>query len=288
MNTVEAPHHRVVSHKRTAKPLPISLTRRHQDVLGALGEFPFLTVQQICKLVSGSAKALSYYRSLLRQLYDARLVDRLFLHRFPHGSALVVYTLKRRNSVHRSLLFLEHTLAVTDFILALQSYARLHHLSLVDVVPDWRLRRTPFSFQAAGVRYVLTPDCFVRLRLAYAGRLYELNWAVEVDRGTESIPAFRRKKLPRYLSFVQGPFQQTFGRTSPLTVVVLTTAGPRRVADLTAGVEAELGPTSRVDHADLFRIGRVDFASETPEQLLTQPRFHVPFQREPVALIPRP
>lgn len=272
---------RLPRHQRTRRPLAHRLSPRDRELLAALDRFWFLTTAQLCQLVFGGLRSLSYCRDRLKRLYHAHLVDRLFLAQVSHGSPLVIYARKRRHSTERSFWFLAHAVAVIDFLLAVVDLCQCGDLVLHQLVLEHELRRTPVCVREGDREVPLIPDCYIRLLLWGA---YELGWCVEIDRGTESSRAFRRK-VGRYVSFAAGPYQTAFGTTA-LTVVIVTTAGAHRLAHLIAAVEDELEAAACADQADLFRLTSADLEREATAAIFRVPRFWIPFASDPVALIP--
>ncbi len=262
--------------------MAIVLTQRDREILQALEQFNLLSATQLCHMVFGGSAAISYCRERLKRLFHARHVDRLFLFRVPTGSPLCVYTLKRRNSAIRSQYFLEHTLAITDFILAVMGGLRGTNTELTSIKSEAELRKNPIRVNAGGKLAAVIPDCYLSLRHRIDGQTYQINWCVEIDRATEAARAFRRK-VRAYLAFAHGPFQRAF-KSSALTVIVLTTAGEKRVATLKKAIETEVHAASALDSADLFRIGTRSGVLET-EPLLQTACFRVPFKKEPVSLL---
>lgn len=275
------PCRRLSRHQRVRKPALHRPSHRDRQLLATLATYPFLTAAQLCRLVFGGPSALSYCRDRLKRLYHAHLVDRLFVARALYGSPLTVYTLPRRRPSARSMLFLEHTLAVTDFIVAVHERCRSEWLVLDEVIQERELRRSPVRVDHEGHSVPVIPDAY--LRLVLAGE-YELAWCLELDRGTEPSRAVRRK-IGRYLAFAAGPYQAAFGTTA-LTIVIVTTAGARRLATLIGAVEDELEAAGQEHQADLFRLTSADLTHESADTLLLTPRFWVPFQSEPVVLVP--
>src|SRR5437879_786458 len=106
------PQGRLPRYARARHPVEHRLTMRDQDILTALGTFPYLTAEQVARLVFGGVGSLSYARDRLKRLYHARLVDRVPVQQSLYGSPLPVYTLQKRNPVRRDGDFMAHTLAV--------------------------------------------------------------------------------------------------------------------------------------------------------------------------------
>jgi len=263
----------------------MSLSQRDQQLLDALATYPFLTIRQLCQLVFGRLSARTYCATRLARLYQARLVDRLYLARSYRGGSLAVYTLRRRNKVQRSPYFLEHTLATLDFILAVRAYCQgRDDLELAQVVLERELRREPVRVQEGSRGVPVVPDCYLQLTWHCNGRAYTLPLALELDRGTQTSRVWRAK-VRRYLAFVARGYPERFG-THALTVVVLTTAGPKRLRTLVQAIEGELTRLGQRQQADLFRIASADLAREEPREVLARPRFSVPFQQGAVPLLP--
>lgn len=279
-NAVQSSSQRLPRHRRARRPMSHRLSPRDRELLGALDTFPLLTAAQLCRLIFGSLRSLSYCRDRLKRLYHAHLVDRLFLTHVPHGSPLTIYAPPRRTSTQRSVWFLDHTLAVADFIVAIVALCG-DSLILQQLVQEAGLRRNPVCVTEGDRNVPVIPDCYLRLVLWGS---YELGWCVEVDRGSEPSRVIRRK-VSRYLAFAAGPYQSAF-QTTALTIVVVTTAGARRLAHLIAAVEDELEARNATDQADLFRLTSADLAHEEPAALFCARRFWIPFQHEPVSLLP--
>lgn len=284
MTDLAHPRKRLPRYKRAAKPLPHRLTKRDRDILEALMTYGFLTALQLCRLLTGSKSPLSYFRDRLKKLWHAHLVDRLFLPRAPHGSPLTVYTLKRRNPTYRSLYFLEHHLATMDFLLAVRALTQNNNVEVSQVTLEGQLRKNPVKVKEGTREVAVIPDCYLKLLLHSAGQSYELAWCVEIDRGTQSSSTAFRRKAARYLAFAQGPYQEAYGTTA-ITIVIITTAGQKRLDNLTRALEDELLHLEQLGQADLFRLTSADLAHERPEKLFKEPRFRVPFSAERVPLI---
>lgn len=286
LNPTQTPGKRLPRYRRAARPLAHLLSKRDQDILEALNIYPFMTALQLSRLVFQGESSLSYCRERLKELYHAHLVDRLYLPRAPHGSPLTIYTPKRRNPTQRSLYFLEHSLSIIDFMLAVCSLSQTEHLQLSKVILEGELRKHPVKVNDGKREVAVIPDCYLKLILhtKAPNQSYELAWCLELDRASMPSQAFR-KKISRYLAFAQGPYQKAYGTTA-ITVVIITTAGKKRLTSLTQAVEHELIKLGQTSQADLFRLASADPAQENPKDLFEKPRFHIPFRKEPVSLIP--
>jgi hypothetical protein len=139
-------------------------------------------------------------RRVLERLVEHRLLSRLQrrIGGLRAGSASYIYSLgpigqrvleldgPRRRFREPTSLFVDHTLAIGQLVVALTVEAQKGVCDLQDVEAEptcWR------SFASLGGRQVLRPDLFVVLGVGE----YEHRWFVEVDRGTESVPVLVRK-----------------------------------------------------------------------------------------------
>src|SRR5579862_7893101 len=125
---------------QTAKQtIEIGLTDHR--ILDALRRYRFLSSEQVCRLFF-SAGSLTYVRERLRRLCQAGFCARSFLPRpTQHGSAPSVFTLAKKGlnylesqgepairrfrpseAVAHSYLFLSHTLALNDFLIAAERF----------------------------------------------------------------------------------------------------------------------------------------------------------------------
>lgn len=266
----------------TTRRVPQRLSNRDRQLLGALARFGHLTAIQLCLLVFRRPGSLSYCRDRLRRLASARLVGTVYLHRARYGSALTVYTdVRPHRRTTNSTSFLGHTLAVTDLLLAIRALTDGDRRRVTRLDLERELRRAPLIVRVDGSDAVLIPDAYLQLVIAHT---YELGWCLELDRGTQSPRAFRAK-VARYLAAAAGPYQAAF-RTTALTVVIVTTAGARRLAHLIGATEDELEARGRIDDADLFRLTSADPEHEPATDLFGTARWWIPFHPDPVPLVP--
>jgi Replication-relaxation len=182
------------------------LNERDREILEYVAALRLLGARQIQTLLfpeAAHANAMTAARCCRRVL--ERLTREGLLARLERrvggvrsGSASYIYSLTslgqrvldvdgaRRRLAEPSAFFVEHTLAVAEFLVRLVVAARAGRfvLSQWEAEPEcWR------DVGTLGGRLVLKPDLFVVL---LAGE-YELRWFVEIDRGTEHVPTLLRK-----------------------------------------------------------------------------------------------
>lgn len=191
---------------RALTALRRDLTLRDWDILRLVADHRYLTTRQLegfCFTSLGSpASAERTARRVLARLAIRgvlRTLDRR-IGGVRSGSSGTVYYLapagarllddadgRRYRSREPSGRFLEHCLAVADVHLELVGLSTRDQLDGVEVVTEpacWRSWTGP-----AGQTRSLEPDLFALI----TGSDYEDSWFIEVDMGTESIPAILKK-----------------------------------------------------------------------------------------------
>lgn len=232
------------------------LSERDLEVIRSVAEHRYLTARQVEALhFADHATELAAARVCRRVL--ARLTAERLLARLERrvggvraGSASFVYVLgpvggrlidgQRRRLSEPSRTFLTHTLAVAQTHVELVQAARRSRLELLraDVEPDcWRRHIGP-----GGASEVLKPDLYV---VTGSGE-FEDCWFVEVDRGTES-PLALRRKCRAYEGYWRSGREQDVHGTFPL--VVWVAPDERRARQLARVIDG-----SRGLKRDLFRV----------------------------------
>lgn len=204
--------------RRSGDPPPFQITPRDLDILRFVARRRFVHSDHVRSAIPGSEKNLS---NRLKGLFEHGLLDRpecqYDFYRPGGGSGLAVYALAQkgaelladqdgfRTGPRVSWLaknksagrpFLEHTLAITNFVVALKADAARHggidltdDEALIARLPEaTRRRRQPLRLTTAvvhrGTRLTLSvePDYAVSLGFIALGR--RANFLVEIDRGT--------------------------------------------------------------------------------------------------------
>ncbi|HEX6700896.1 MAG TPA: replication-relaxation family protein [Gaiellaceae bacterium] len=213
--------------RRTSVALSDRLSERDLEVLRSAREHRFLTARQIEALhFADHATPLAGARVCRRVL--ARLSEHRLLARLERrvggvraGSASYVYALgptgsrlideRPRRVSEPSPLFLAHTLAVAQTHVELVQAARAGDVDLVGVEVEpacWRR-----YVGAGGAPEAVKPDLYV---VTGSGE-YEDCWFVEIDCGTESPQALRRK-CRAYEAYWRSGREQAAHGTFPLVV----------------------------------------------------------------------
>lgn len=145
----------------------------------------------------------------------------------------------RRRYVAPSRPFLAHTLAVADLAALLREHEAANDFDLLELVAEpacWR------PFQAAMGQTVLKPD----LAIVIANAEVEAHVFVEVDRGTEHLPAVI-KKCRTYQLYRQTGIEQH--RSGVFPAVLWATPDPERARKLRTAIRRE-----KTLDTDLFTI----------------------------------
>lgn len=249
--------------RRGLARLSDGLSERERAVLSSVADHRYLTGRQIETLHFAStehatpATAARICRRTLARLHQLHVVEHLErrVGGVRAGSASYVWTLGRagdrlvqlergegvRRRFHEpSPVFLDHCLAVADAHLALVSAQRAGQLELTGLQLEpacWRR-----YLGSGGGSEVLRPDLF----LITATASFEDCWFLEVDRGTESLPALLRK-CAAYDTYRRSGREQARQGTFPLVVWQLPNQA--RLTKLETGIVRARG----LD-ASLFRL----------------------------------
>jgi Replication-relaxation len=188
-----------------------------------------------CRLASGSQLVRRFWltperndpraragRRALKRLADWRVLDTL-----PRrvggeraGSAGMLYTvgvagaklLARRGQPANRLqapgaLYIAHTLACTELVVALGEANRTGALACIEIQSEPTCWRTFLA--GMGARLTLKPDLY--LRIAVPGGTYEDRWFIEIDLATEASGTIT-SKAKRYLSHRRAGGEQVYPR----------------------------------------------------------------------------
>ncbi|BDI34170.1 hypothetical protein CCAX7_62210 [Capsulimonas corticalis] len=192
----------------------------------------------------------------LRQLFDHGYVQRYFHPASPYG-AQAIYTVGRnaapviaaalgtdaaevrRRCRARTPAFLEHTLEIVRFYLAVRAATQGPEQAQIELwLPEARCRHE-YEMAAAGAanrwrKEVFKPDGFIRLD---AGDKGYRSYFLEIDLGHTSSRQFRNKLADHERYLRSGLFEERFGCSEFRTLVVTT--GARRLSNLLSLVRKE-------------------------------------------------
>jgi hypothetical protein len=275
--------------RRRAAPLPMRLQRRDEHIITAVSRFRVLRQDQIQTLFFGPT-GYSAAKRRLRKLYDHRYLERVTLPVVAGaGRSPTLYVLDRRgaellktrqghsqlkwwpSSKNLKTEFLEHTLAINDFMIAVILACQRSSFRLERWLTENELKadydRVDIETQSGKTKSVaVIPDSYFVLSTPHG----KAHFCLELDRGTMSLKRFKDKIRAYYVYahsrsvHVPTPYQKRYGTRSlrVLTVVDSQTHGKRRQANLKSAAE-------EVTSANWFWFSTL--SSLTPETVLSAP-----------------
>ena len=299
----------------------------HERILEALYRYHFLTVEQVTRLFY-SRGSLTTVRSILSELAKAQYALYLYLPRStPTGSLPKIYTLARRGinylkaqgydvptrfhpseQEEKSYLFLRHTLAVNDVLIAATTLEKRYPaITLFDFVHERVLKRQePITVSCdvltlegkqvlgkdgKGVTETIRviPDALLDFRIDQpdTSKTYRFCILLELDRATIEERNFR-KKVRGLLTFIKsGDSNKRFGTKLPTIAFVNAVGGEKRREQMKLWTEKELKKYKEAHFwTELFMFTDVapdeDIDNET---LFLSPVWYTPFGNKPVVLL---
>lgn len=191
---------------RGLEELRLDLSGRDLSVIDQVGELRLMTTSQIRAVHFAAGDHLSAIAAVrscnrcLDRLVDCRALVRLGrrVGGVRGGSSAYIYAVgpighrlrdlegARRRFQEPSASFVDHTLAVSQLLVDLTLAARQQRFDLLAVQAEPRCWRT---FTSSAGRVLLRPDAYAALGVGE----YEHRYFIEVDRGTEHLPALLRK-----------------------------------------------------------------------------------------------
>ncbi|MBM4467673.1 MAG: hypothetical protein FJ014_19320 [Chloroflexi bacterium] len=237
---------------RSPNPPGMVLMPRDLQLLELLARFRRLTSQQIRTLLPfGSIQTASYR---LQRLWQHSYVDRDY---WPValGSSPAIYRVARRGaralaahlggdaedytvtSGTQDQIFLDHTLAVNDVLIAFVVAARRASHQVSWRIPTQPLDRLPDPLESRSTVPIL-PDATMQYQVDER----KLQAFLEVDRGTESTKRFASKVRGYFAYLASGNYQRQSGLRSFRLLVVAP--GSKRLDSLVQAVEKAAGETA--------------------------------------------
>jgi hypothetical protein len=255
-------------YRRTENPPRMQLTERDIMIIRLVWDCRYLTRLQIQRfLFPSQEKGKEHSRKnivtkRLMLLYHNGYLDRLHPPvASSRGSSAIVYCLDRKGARllaaelavdmpavgwqkrqrDRGLLFLQHTLAVNDFQIAVTLAARQDGYEILRWLDERSLRKDEAKEELkeialeVGKQGSILPDAYFTLKVD--GK--KAGFFVEVDRGTTPGRRIRCKVRMYRAYYASGLYEQHFGSKSLRVLTVTTSDG--RLANLKRWSEAERG-----------------------------------------------
>lgn len=203
-----------------------------------------LSQEQLERLLGRSRQTV---QRLLRRLYDHRYLERVFLPITQFGSSPALYILDRRGvellqrlgvadftgqpSRQLSPLYLEHTLAMNDFRIAVtlacerHGWQVAHWLTENEIKADYDRVRVP----GKGRPVALVPDSYFSLHIPDRGTTH---FFLELDRGTMTVARFREKVETYVTYYKSGAYTRRYEARGFRVLTVVDGVGVGRVENL--------------------------------------------------------
>jgi protein involved in plasmid replication-relaxation len=181
----------------------------------------------------------------------------------------------------RNPLYMPHTLAVIDVLVAVERLTQeVPEIRMTKLLLERDLRRLRPQVTAPGTtaydrsrRVAVVPDALFSLINDGDGQ----DFILELDRGTERQHVWRDKVAAMTL-WVTSPASAELLTSQHITVMVVTTAGPRRREDLRSWTAAELQARGLFDeYASIFAITDVSAVTTPPVEFFGGTHWHPPF-----------
>jgi hypothetical protein len=265
-------------------PNTYRLSQTDEAILHSFTLYPYLTIDQITRLhyargsatyVSTKLKTLAYQKYLFRPHRLSATIPYVYCLGIRGVRFLRIQgvDVSFHPSEHENLSypFLQHTLAVNEFLLAATQLPRVNlSFTLFEMKHDATLKR-----MMKGV----IPDGWMDFRM---GRRQQCIW-LELDRGTMEQKRLR-KKISNLLAFAMHGYEEVFG-TPSLTIAFATTAGEPRLSNILKWTQQELTAQHKTEEADLFRFTTVPTQALDPTWLFCKPIWNCPFASHTVSLL---
>lgn len=288
---------------RGTTPSSLVLGKTKRTILYLLGRHVFLRADQICAMAFGNS--LPFIRTNLRELRAAGwVVHQPYLHDNAIGKAPYIYTLDSPAWSWVQDLGLPipvrfrpseeigkpspHTMAISDFGVALERFCRAH--SLVDIAQYRHERVLPYATVhfPNGTSRRVRPDAWVQLAIARPDGLKQRCYVLETDRASEFQTDFR-EKIRALLFYRREAYVQLFGTQSIAYLFTVPSAHRREL--VRTYIEAEIADHEQLVgkkvRPDLFWITEAD-PRELDKAFFTEPLWVHPFVSEAVPLIDLP
>lgn len=276
---------------RVATPRPMRETEGDRQIVRLVYDYRILSQTQLEQLLGKSRSTMQ--QSLVR-LYDHRYLERVFLPIAELGSSPALYILDKRGievlqrqgvadftgvpDKDISLLFMEHTLAINRFRIAITQACEQIGWKITTWQTENEVKADYDKVMVKGrgskpKTIPIVPDSYFVIEAPDKGLSHLF---LELDRGTMTLERFRAK-VEGYLSYYkQGGYEKRYHAKGFRVVTVVDTPKDARVANLAAHTAKLEGIGRRFWFAHLPAI--------TPETVLTQAIWTVAGDTRPATL----
>ncbi len=278
------------------------LNRSDLAILATVARLHYLTAAQVSRLVfPGCHDEDRYARRRLARLVAAGLLLRLKPLALPHrGAAPHVFTLTKagrrllglptgylrpseEQSKARNLLFIAHTLATIDALIAAELLCRSSPVAMPRLLTERELKGNPARVEtsADGTKrsVAVIPDAWFELAV---GTRKPVAIAVELDRGSEDQKRWRAK-VAALAAWAVGRYREAFGNET-LTIATVTPDEARR-DQLRTWTAQELDRIGQRELAEIFLFTDADPVATSPQRFFFGQVWFEPRTVEPMSLL---
>jgi protein involved in plasmid replication-relaxation len=262
-----------------------------EKILVLLAAFDYLTASQIT-LLAYAPNSLRFVRGKLNALVAAgfviclpgRVVTQPRVYTltgagYTYASALGVATAKRVRPTEerdkaKNLLFLQHTLAVSDVLIAAHLLSQTHpQISLTRLYTERSLKRKISVTLPDNRTIYIEPDASCEFAVTETWHKTPQTWQeffhIEVYRHLPPEPRFKQK-VQGYVTAVDTGQHAALFKTEALSIAVLCTT-VYQTATLTQWTEEALQGMGRAAEGERFFFRTIDTATASPEDMFLSP-----------------
>jgi hypothetical protein len=299
-----------VTVRPSSKSNPFVVTASHNAVLQAVYRYQLLTSVQLVRACGYSHNSLARVQRLTKQL-----VDNGYLLSLPRpvvrGKAPLLYTLARKGlnylkdagfdvreyfrpskEQEKSYLFLLHTLAINDVLIAASQLQKfVSGYSLASFTHEHVLRQTPYRIKIwRGEKeesVTIIPDAFLLfVKQKNNGKDENIPILLELDRNTTEQKYFRRNFRARIAFIKEQGYKKLLGTATVTFAYAIAVGGEKRREELRSWARKELAATSEQRWlSNLFLFCSLPDDLE-PKSLFVDQVWYPPFDnKSPVALL---
>ena len=303
---------------------PIAITPRYDDILRAVHECRYATVNHITRLFYAPS-SYSHVNEIMTMLAGGRdHATGYYLYRFPLpntriGNTERVYTLGGKGikyleeedgcevawrfdaaKLHSlSYGYLMHQLDITSFLIGAKLYSQENDRNGID--PHLEEYKTEYILRPLREKVTITvksatgatgeqsvevvPDLWLDFHFTHPKQPHA-PVLVEIDRGSEGLKKFK-EKIKALLAFISGPGYKNMFGVRPVTIAYVVTAGPdNRLETILKWTHEVLTEQHMTNFADTFRFCRLYPHWETEyTRLFTAPHWYRPADKRSLPLL---
>jgi len=251
------------------QPTPFILSARDSDILEAVYQYHYLTVEQVTRLFFGKNSG-HYSNEQLKRLFTTGFLFRFPLPDSSRGNKVFIYTLAtkginylkdlgkehevyfRPGDAPPSYEHLRHELALNDFLIAASLLPKVEpSVTLAKLLHGWQLHHTAIKVAIRGETISVVGDGWLDFRYQVGTHTYQTAVWVEIDRRSEFSKQFRRKVKGLVAAVTIPAYKSLFG-TDVVTIAFATPMGHARMQAMRTYVMEVLTEMGRIHEASLF------------------------------------